>query len=158
MAVYLVAVGKLKNAALRNACGDYYERVQHYLKLLVCEVRDGGRPDRDAEAARKSEGKALLKAVPSGALVVAVTRTGRARSSRELAEQMEQWRKEHRDVVFVMGGAHGLDATVLAASDLRLSLSTLTFPHELARLILLEQLYRACTISRGEPYHKGTDR
>jgi 23S rRNA (pseudouridine1915-N3)-methyltransferase len=158
MAVYLVAVGKLKNAALRNACEDYYKRVRNYLKLEVCEVRDGGRTDRDAEAARKSEGKALLKAVPGGALVVAVTRTGRASSSSELAGQLEQWRREDRDVVFLVGGAHGLDAAVLAASDLRLSLSAMTFPHELARLVLLEQLYRACTISRGEPYHKGTDR
>ncbi|UCG85164.1 MAG: 23S rRNA (pseudouridine(1915)-N(3))-methyltransferase RlmH [Gemmatimonadota bacterium] len=158
MVVHLIAVGKVKNAALRDACEGYSQRVRHYLKLDVREVRDGGRADRDAESARKLEGEALLRAVPNGAVIVAVTRAGRATSSRELAGQLEQWRQEGRDVAFLVGGAHGLAATVLERAQRRLSLSSMTFPHEVARLILLEQLYRACTISRGEPYHKGADR
>ena len=158
MAIYIIAVGKMKNSALRAACEDYCKRVQRYVKLEVREVRSGGRPDRDAEAAKNSEGRALLKAVPGDALVVAVTRTGRTMSSRELAGRLGKWRQEDRDIVFMVGGAHGLGGAVLAASQFMLSLSSMTFPHELARLVLLEQLYRACTISRGNPYHKGRDR
>ena len=158
MIFYLTAVGRVKNAALRDACEDYENRTRRYVKLEVLEVRDGGRTDRDADGARRKEADALLRAIPRGARVIALSRTGRSLSSVGLAERLGQWKREDRDVAFVLGGAHGLDATVLDAAESQLSLSSMTLPHELARLTLLEQLYRACTILKGEPYHKGEDR
>jgi 23S rRNA (pseudouridine1915-N3)-methyltransferase len=157
LTLYIVAVGRVKNSALRSACQEYCDRLRRYQRLEIREVRDAGLRDRDAESARKVEGKALLKAVPKTAVVVAVTRGGGAASSRDLAVQLQRWWDEGRDVAFVVGGPHGLDAEVLAAADSTLSLSSMTFAHEIARLVLLEQLYRAGTISRGESYHKGTD-
>jgi 23S rRNA (pseudouridine1915-N3)-methyltransferase len=125
------------------------------MKFEVREVRDGSRRDAQAHHARRKEGEALLKAVPSGAMLIALTRDGQAMTSGDLAGSLQAWQRENRDVALVIGGAHGLDVAVLDAADQKLSLSPMTLPHELARLMLLEQLYRACTIIRGEPYHKG---
>jgi 23S rRNA (pseudouridine1915-N3)-methyltransferase len=155
MMVYVVAVGRIKNSAIRDACAEYEGRTRHYLKIEVREVRDSGMPDRDARRARRIEGEVLLKAIPEGADVVALTRTGSPLSSSALAQKLEDWKRSDRDVAFVIGGAHGLDRPVLDRAQSQLSLSQMTFPHELARLTLMEQLYRACTILRGEPYHKG---
>ena len=158
MVLYIAAVGRVKNVALRQACEDYETRARRYVKLEVREVRDAGYSDRDAAAARRKEAEALLRAIPRGARVVALTRTGRSLSSVELADNLNQWQRDDLDVAFVVGGAHGLDAAVLDVAHSRMSLSAMTLPHELARLTLLEQLYRACTILRGEPYHKAVDR
>lgn len=155
MVLYLVTVGRVKDGAIREACNDYVARVQRYAKLEVVEVRDGGRRDNRAALARESEGKALLKAIPGSSQLVALTRLGTAETSSKFAGRLESWRDRGLDVVFVIGGAHGLDENVLKRANHQLSLSSWTLPHELARLTLLEQLYRACTILRGEPYHKG---
>jgi 23S rRNA (pseudouridine1915-N3)-methyltransferase len=88
---------------------------------------------------------------------VALTRQGEPWSSRELAHQLEQWRQGRRPVAFLLGGSHGLDSDQFEAADQRWSLGPLTLPHELARVVVCEQLYRAFTILRGEPYHKGAD-
>ena len=155
MVLYLVTVGRLKDGAIREACNEYVTRVQRYVKLEVAEVRDGGRRDNRAALAREDEGKALLKAIPASSQVVALTRSGETETSSQFAERLEGWRDRGLDIAFVIGGAHGLDEAVLKRANHRLSLSSWTLPHELARLTLLEQLYRACTILRGEPYHKG---
>jgi len=155
MTLYVVAVGRLKDGALREACDNYITRVRRYVKLEVVEVRDGGRRDNRSALAREEEGKALLKAIPGTAQVVALTRLGKAESSSQFAGRLEGWRDRGQDVAFIIGGAHGIDERVLRRANIQLSLSSWTLPHELARLTLLEQLYRACTILRGEPYHKG---
>jgi 23S rRNA (pseudouridine1915-N3)-methyltransferase len=155
MTLYVVAVGRLKDGALREACDNYIMRVRRYVKLEVVEVRDGGRRDDRSALAREEEGKALLKAIPGTAQVVALTRMGKAESSSQFAGRLEGWRDRGQDVAFIIGGAHGIDERVLRRANIQLSLSSWTLPHELARLTLLEQLYRACTILRGEPYHKG---
>ncbi|MGD2135022.1 MAG: 23S rRNA (pseudouridine(1915)-N(3))-methyltransferase RlmH [Gemmatimonadales bacterium] len=155
MRLHVVAVGRMRDTSVRAACDDYANRIRRYVRLETTEVRAAGRSDRDAERGRREEGEALLAAVPAGARAVALTRTGRALASEELARLVDRWQVEARDVALLIGGAHGLAPEVLDRADDRLSLSTLTLPHELARLVLLEQLYRACTILRGEPYHKG---
>lgn len=155
MTIYLIAIGRVKNTPLREACAQYEARTRRYVRLEVREVRDAGLPDRDADRIRLIEGEALLKAIPRDAQLVAVTRTGESRSSPDLAQQLDDWRQSNKDVAFVIGGAHGLNETVMKRAQSRLSLSQMTLPHELARLTLLEQIYRACTILRGEPYHKG---
>lgn len=154
MQVCLVAVGRVRDTALRAACDEYVGRIRHYLKLDIREVRQAGRRDRDADTGRRIEGEALTAATPEASARVALTRSGRQVDSEEFARLLGSWQHDARDVALLIGGAHGIAPELLAGADLRLSLSSLTLPHELARLVLLEQLYRACTILRGEPYHK----
>lgn len=136
----VIAVGRMKNAALRTACDDFLRRLGHYTRVEEREVKDEAR---------------VLEAVPSDARLVALTEHGDLWSSTELAAWTEQWEREGRDVTFAIGGAEALPAAVLDRAEQRFSLSRLTFPHEVARLLLYEQLYRAYTIRRHEPYHRG---
>ena len=155
MRLQILAVGRLKDTAARGLCDDYAARIRRYQKLEIQEARESGKSDRDAGQSRRIEGEALLRLIPSGSRLYTLTRTGRAYSSEELATALERWRADARDVALVIGGAHGIDEAVLSKSEGIISLSSMTLPHEIARLVLLEQLYRACTILRGEPYHKG---
>jgi len=136
----VVAVGRLRDAALRAASDDYLGRLRRYARVEEHEVKDEAR---------------VLGAVPEGARLVALSRTGEAWTSRELAVRTARWDHEARDVAFAIGGAEVLPPDVLARAERVWSLSTLTLPHELARLLVYEQLYRAFTIRRGEPYHRG---
>jgi 23S rRNA (pseudouridine1915-N3)-methyltransferase len=158
MRVRLLAVGRVRDPSLRRACDGYASRIGRYLRFVSDEARDAGRPDTGADAARRSEGQTLARTIGASDIVVALTRVGETMTSEGLAQRLEGWQVAARDVSFVIGGAHGLADSVLERADVRLSLSTFTLPHELARLVLLEQLYRACTILRGEPYHKGKGR
>ncbi|GBD33379.1 MAG: ribosomal RNA large subunit methyltransferase H [Gemmatimonadales bacterium] len=151
--VHVVAVGRLTDPGLAACCAEYASRIRKVLKLEIREVRPPQGRLRVTERL-KLEGDRILKAVPSGARMVALTRQGTEDSSEEFAQRWGRWMEERRDVAFVIGGAYGLDPRVLERCEFKLSLSKLTFPHELARLILLEQLYRALTILAGSPYHK----
>ena len=157
MRFHLVAVGRVRDPALRAACDEYASRIRRYQRLDVTEVREARRPEHDAHTARRTEGGALLKVVPPASRLVALSRHGVAWSSEAMAGTVERWQAEGRDVAFVIGGAHGLSDELLQRAEVALALSAFTLPHELARVVLLEQLYRACTILRGEPYHKGRD-
>ncbi len=154
MVVHLVAVGRVMDPALKAACADYAARVRRAWRLAVHEVRSPAGDFPAPERVRR-EGARLLQGIPRGTVAVGLTRVGRAESSAGLAARLQRWQAEGRDVAFVIGGAHGLDRGVLERCDLALSLSALTLPHELARVLLLEQLYRATTILQGTPYHKG---
>jgi len=137
----VVAVGRMKDAALRAACDEYLGRLRRYAKAEETEVRDEAR---------------LAGAIPDGARLIALSRRGEPWSSRDLAERTAHWERDARDVVLAIGGAETLPETVLARADDVWSLGALTLPHELARVIVFEQLYRAYTIRRGEPYHRGS--
>ena len=114
------------------------------------------RRDGDPEVVRRAEGERLLARIPDGLEVVALTREGNGMDSRELSRYLERHAvRSSPGVAFVIGGAWGLADDVMARARRRLSLSRMTLPHEMARLVLAEQLYRAGTIQRGEPYHKG---
>lgn len=154
MVFRILAVGRLKNRALRDACRDYATRLGRYVHVEIREVREAGGKMRDGERLRV-EGEAVLNALGAEARVVALTRLGDSHDSETFARRVDGWRRGARDVTFVVGGASGLDEAVLRRAETLMSLSPLTLPHELARLVLLEQLYRACTILRGEPYHRG---
>lgn len=155
MLIRVVAVGRLRDAGLKRIADEYLRRIGRTVRVEVREVAEaGGRAAGPAET-RRLEGGRVLVAVPEGARLVALTRGGRAVSSEELAALVGRWREEAKDVALLVGGAFGLDPSLLERAHLRLSLSCLTLPHELARVVLLEQLYRAATILRGEPYHKG---
>jgi 23S rRNA (pseudouridine1915-N3)-methyltransferase len=153
MVFHMVAVGRVRNAALREACEAYQTRASRYFKLEISEIPDSGR--RPANEALRIEGAALARRIPRGALAVALTREGKSEDSPSFARRLRRWQEEARDVAFLIGGAFGLERGLLDRCDGRLSLSPWTLPHELARLVLLEQLYRAGTLLAGEPYHKG---
>ncbi len=137
----VVAVGRMKDAALRAACDEYLGRLRHCAKVEEREVKDEAR---------------VLGAIPEGTRLVALSRRGEEWTSAELAEWTARWELEGRDVAFAIGGADALPDEVVRRAERVWSLSRLTLPHELARLVLYEQLYRAYTIRRGEPYHRGS--
>lgn len=139
----VVAVGRMRNAALRAACDVYLGRLRRYAKVEEREVKDDAR---------------LLAAgtIPEDVRLVALSRGGEGWSSVDLAELTGRWERDGRDVSFAIGGAEALPAEVLRRAERTWSLSPLTLPHELARVVVYEQLYRAHTIRRGEPYHRGS--
>ncbi len=151
----MVSVGR-PGRLVADAVGEYERRAGRYWSLESIEVREerAGKGKTDARV-REAESRRLIERVPAGYEVVALTRDGDAWSSTRLARHLESLAVAARPgVAFLIGGALGIDDAVLARADRRLSLSPFTLPHELARLVLTEQLYRAGTIVRGEPYHK----
>jgi 23S rRNA (pseudouridine1915-N3)-methyltransferase len=151
--IEIVAVGKLR-PYYRQAADDYIRRLRRYTHIREQEVREASRAP-NTSIQRAEEATRLEVKIPDRALVVALAREGVGWSSRELAHQLEVWLLNGRPVAFLIGGSSGLDSSVITRATARWSLGPLTFPHELARVILCEQLYRAYTILRGEPYHKG---
>lgn len=157
MKVRVVAVGRVRGV-LEPAVAEYEKRAGRYWRLEREEV-PAGAPGRKAAAAdrvREAEGERILGRIPPGWEVAALTRGGKPWDSLALAGWLEELGvRAAPGVAFVIGGAFGLHETVLARAGRRIALSGLTLPHEMARLVLAEQLYRAGTILRGEPYHKG---
>ena len=157
MKVSIVVVGRVRGD-LADAVTAYETRAGRYWKLEAVEVDAGAGGRSDPAAVMAAEAERILARIPPATEVVALTRDGRPWSSRRLADWLGE-RALHGlgDVAFVIGGAFGLDDAVLQRAARRLSLSAMTLPHEMARLVLAEQLYRAGTILRNEPYHKGRD-
>lgn len=156
MEILIASVGVPRSPGLAEAIREYERRATRYFRLRTVEVSPASVPDRYAERAREEEGDALLEVLPAGLELVALARSGRPMSSRGLARYLgELATYSMPGAAFLLGGAHGLPPRVLERARYRLSLSAMTFSHELARLVLAEQLYRAGTILRGEPYHKG---
>ena len=155
MKASLICVGKAKGP-LASAIAEYEERLRHYYGFEAVEVREeSARRGADLARVRDEEGKRLLARVPVGAQVVALDPGGAAWSSERLSHYLAELALHGANgVAFLIGGAYGLSDAVRLAANVRLSLSAFTLPHELARLVLTEQLYRAGTIARGEPYHK----
>jgi len=148
-----VAVGKLR-PYYRDAANDYARRLKRYVTVREHEVREASRAPT-VETQLADEAKRLSSKLAPGSAIVALTREGSPWSSRELAAQLKRWLTVSRPVALLIGGSKGLDPSVLDRADSRWSLGPLTLPHELARVVVLEQLYRGFTILRGEPYHKG---
>ena len=153
MDLLLIAVGKLR-PHYRTAADDYLRRLRRYVTPTEHEVREASRAPTVA-VQRAEEAARLETRIMAGSTVVALAREGTGWSSRELARQLDRWLLAARPLSLVIGGSAGLDASLIARADARWSLGPLTFPHELARILVLEQIYRGFTILRGEPYHKG---
>jgi 23S rRNA (pseudouridine1915-N3)-methyltransferase len=152
--VVVAAVGAPRDPALGAAIAEYETRASRYWPLDVRTIREESARHLSPETVRDREGERLATAV-GPALIVACTEDGARMTSAEFARWLQSEREAaRRDVAFVIGGAYGLGATVLGVAGRRLSLAPWTLPHEMARLVLAEQLYRAGTIIRGEPYHK----
>ena len=143
MHVHVIAVGKIKDRGERAWVDDYAKRIGRYGSYHEIELRDGS----EADVAARFE-----RAIPSRSKVVALEVNGRSWSSEQLAGFVGECEGAVQHVAFLVGGAYGLPKTIARLADVQLSLSAMTLPHRLARLVLVEQLYRAFTILRGEPY------
>ncbi|GJM42017.1 MAG: ribosomal RNA large subunit methyltransferase H [Ardenticatenaceae bacterium] len=150
----IAAVGKIKNKAWLSAQQDYVKRLGRYTSLNLVEVKDVvGRSIPNGVAMGK-EGEQLLQAVAGSHRLIALTPTGKMRTSPDLAKWLQRKVVNNGRIAFLIGGPLGFSDDVLTACHEQISLSPLTFTHEMARILLLEQLYRACTILAGEQYHK----
>lgn len=156
--VTILAVGGLKETYLREACAEYLKRLGTFCKPLVVEITEQRLPPdpSGAEIAKcvRMEGAALLEKLPKGALPVALCIEGEQFSSERLADWLALTPQAASHVAFLIGGSHGLSDEVRQSAKLRLSMSRMTFPHQLARVMLLEQVYRAFSIGSGAKYHK----
>lgn len=152
----VVAVGKLKERFWRDACAEYTKRLGAYGKVEIREVADidparaGG-----VEASRSRECEEILSAIPERSHVILLAIDGKQRSSEAFSEHLDELALRGKsDLTFVIGGSDGVSPDVRSRADETFSFGPITLPHNLARVVLLEQVYRACKISRGEPYHK----
>ena len=150
----VAVVGKPRDRHLAAAIDEYETRAARYWPLDVVEVREASGRGVSAADARTREGARLLERVPEAALVIACDERGDELTSAEFARVVSGARERAQDVAFVIGGAYGLPDEVRTRASRAIQLAPFTLPHELARLVLAEQLYRAGTIIRGEPYHK----
>ena len=158
MNVTILAVGKLKDRFFEEGCGEYAKRLTRYCTLAVREAADEKAPEnlspREEEQVKEREGKRLLNLLDPKDHVIALTVTGKAYTSEGLAARIGAMRDQGRNVSFLIGGSLGLSKEAVDRADEELSLSKLTLPHRLARLVLLEQLYRSWKILNHETYHK----
>jgi 23S rRNA (pseudouridine1915-N3)-methyltransferase len=154
MRLVVAVVGKARNQALGEAIRDYEKRAARYWPLDVHEVREERAAGISVDKVREREGQRLADKLPERAQTVTCDIKGRAFDSTQFAEFLQSAREQDRDLAFLIGGAFGLASDLTSRSTVKMSLAPWTLPHELARLVLVEQIYRAGTIVRGEPYHK----
>ncbi|HZH93908.1 MAG TPA: 23S rRNA (pseudouridine(1915)-N(3))-methyltransferase RlmH [Tissierellaceae bacterium] len=159
MNIDILAVGKIKEKYLNEGIGEYSKRLSRYCSLNIIEVDDEKSPenlsDKEMEMIKAKEGEKLMSKIPSGAFVVALAIEGKQLSSEALSEKISDIMVDgNSHIVFVIGGSLGLSGEILKRANLKLSFSKMTFPHQLMRMILLEQIYRSFRIMRNEPYHK----
>lgn len=159
MKITIITVGKIKEKYLRDAIAEYSKRLSRYCKLEIIEVADEKTPDQASETLeeqiRSKEGERILKYIRDDMYVITLEIGGKMLSSEEFAKKIETLGVQGQSsIAFVIGGSIGLGKDVLKRSDYALSFSKMTFPHQLMRVILLEQVYRGYRIMNGEPYHK----
>jgi 23S rRNA (pseudouridine1915-N3)-methyltransferase len=159
MKITVLTVGKIKEKYLKEAIAEYSKRLSKYCKLEIIEVADEKTPDNASEvvedAIRAKEAERILKFVKDDAYVVTLEINGKQLASEELAEKIDKLGVQGTShIIFIIGGSIGLGIEVLQKSNFALSFSKMTFPHQLMRVILLEQIYRSYRIINGEPYHK----
>ncbi|MDD5144324.1 23S rRNA (pseudouridine(1915)-N(3))-methyltransferase RlmH [Methanoregula sp.] len=159
MHITIISVGRIKEKFLQDGILEYEKRLRPYAKVRIVEIPEEKRPASATppveRAAMAKEGERILSAIPDGSYVVALDVNGEDWSSTALAEALSRWELTGTNqIAFIIGGDLGLAPAVISRSNLRLSLSRMTFTHPMARLLLIEQIYRAFRILRGEPYHK----
>lgn len=159
MKITLLTVGKIKEKYFVDAIAEYSKRLSRYCKLEIIQVADEKTPDGAGEAIenqiKEKEGERILSNIKDGSYVVALAIDGNMLDSEELAAKIEKWGVSGvSQIVFVIGGSLGLSKAVLNRADYKLSFSKMTFPHQLMRVVLLEQIYRSYRIIQNEPYHK----
>ena len=159
MKITLITVGKIKEKYLKDAIAEYSKRLSRYCKLEIVEVADEKTPDNASDtvedAIRDKEGERILKYIKEDAYVITLEIAGKMLTSEEMAEKIEKLGVQGTShIIFIIGGSIGLGREILKRSDYALSFSKMTFPHQLMRVIQLEQIYRSYRIINHEPYHK----
>lgn len=159
MNISIVTVGKLKEKYLKQGIEEYLKRLTSYAKVEIIEVADEKAPEElselEMEQVKQKEGERILAKISQDTHVIALAINGKMQSSEELADSLDKLATYGKSkLAFVIGGSLGLSDEVLKRANDQLSFSKMTFPHQLMRLILVEQIYRAFRINRGEPYHK----
>ncbi len=159
MNINIVCVGKLKERYWTDAVTEYLKRLSRYCRMEIVELKEARLPDHaspaEEEQVKTVEGESILRSLSADSYVIALDVKGKQLSSEQLSEKIENLALEGRSTVdFIIGGSLGLSEAVRKRADFRLSFSAMTFPHQMMRVILLEQIYRAFKISRNEPYHK----
>lgn len=156
--IKLIALGSIKEQYLRDACAEYIKRLGAFAKVELCELKEARLPDNpskgEIEAALEDEAQRILAAVPPRAHLIAMCIEGKQMSSEEFAAHIENATQSASTICLVIGSSHGLSQRVKNAALLRLSVSKMTFPHQLFRVMLLESVYRAFNITKGTKYHK----
>lgn len=159
MNITIICVGKLKEKYLKQAIDEYSKRLSRYCKLNIVELNDEKTPDNASEKdeliIKQKEGMRILSHIKDSMYVIALDIKGKMVTSEELADLINDLGvKGNSNIALVIGGSLGLDEEILHRANYKLSFSKMTFPHQLMRVILLEQIYRAYRINSGEPYHK----
>lgn len=159
MKITIISVGKIKEKFFDDAIKEYSKRLSKYCKLNIVEVKDEKTKENasqtEEDIIKETEGKRILDKISDSSKVIALAIEGKELDSVELAKEIDNFRiSGTSDVTFVIGGSLGLHKTVLDRADMKLSFSKMTFPHQLMRVILLEQIYRSFRIINNEPYHK----
>ena len=159
MKIQIICIGKLKEKYWTEAVAEYSKRLQRFCTLEIVEMKEARLPDKasaaDEENVKLEEGRSILKQISDSTYVITLEVLGKAFSSEELAGKIEDLAGMGRsDIAFVIGGSLGLSAEVSRRADFKLSFSRMTFPHQMMRVILLEQIYRSFKINRNETYHK----
>jgi len=156
--ITLIALGKLKEKYLSDAVQEYKKRLSRYCNLDICEIEPVRLSDKPSEAEIKSalekESQLIMKKIPSGSKVISLCVEGKEMPSEQFAKRIEEFCSAGQNITFIIGSSYGLCETVKKQSDIKLSLSQMTFPHQLFRVMLLEQTYRAFKINEGSTYHK----
>ncbi len=158
MSMALICMGRLKEKYWRDAAAEYEKRLTRYTKFETIELPDLPEPQNSSPAIemqiKEKEGAAILSKLRPDDTVVALCIDGKQMDSVQLSKKLMQLQDSGKRVVFIIGGSLGLSDAVVARANVKLSFSPMTFPHQLARIMLLEQVYRACKIAAGERYHK----
>lgn len=157
--ITLICIGRLKESYLRDAVSEYIKRLSGLCRLNLIELPAEKLSDnpskKEIENALESEGKKILEKIPKGAYVYTMCIEGKQKSSEELSSEMDNLAvRGYSNITFIIGGSFGISERVKSVSDYRLSMSKMTFPHQVARVMLLEQIYRSIQISIGTKYHK----
>ncbi len=159
MNIQIICVGKLKEKYWQDACSEYMKRLGRYCNIEIVELKESRLPENaspaDENNVKKEEGASILKAIKDGTYVITLEILGKMLDSPQLAEKMDELALGGKsNIAFVIGGSLGLSAEVSKRSDYKLSFSKMTFPHQMMRVVLLEQIYRSFKINRHETYHK----
>ena len=156
--IKIITVGNLKESSMREICAEYAKRLSGYCSLEIVELRESRLPDSPSASqisAALSEESALISAqIPKNSICVPLCVEGKQLSSEELAEKIDSYQSRSSCICFIIGSSYGLSVEIKSRADLKLSFSKMTFPHQLMRVILLEQTYRAFMINTGRTYHK----
>ncbi|MEY8304963.1 23S rRNA (pseudouridine(1915)-N(3))-methyltransferase RlmH [Anaerosalibacter bizertensis] len=159
MNIIIIGVGKIKEKFMQEGIKEYSKRLSRYCKLKILEVADESAPEnlskKEIEIIKEKEGKRILSKISNNSYIISLDIKGKNLSSEELSKKIEDITLGGtNDIIFIIGGSLGLSEEILNKSNLKLSFSKMTFPHQLMRMILLEQIYRGFRIMKGEPYHK----